>query len=300
MRIQISPHRIAVLQAILVTFLWATSWVFIRFGLADIPALTFAGLRYTVAFVCLLPLLARAGQRAAVRGLSRRQWGELAALGIIYYAVTQGTQFAALKDLPAVTLSLLLNFSAVIIALLGIVLLAEYPTRRQWGGVAVFLVGVVVYFYPVMIPTEEARGLVIGMVSVLANAVSSILGRWINRAVGIPPLTVTLVSMGIGAVVLLSVGLAVEGLPSLTLVNWLVIGWLALVNTAFAFTLWNHTLRTLSAVESSLINNTMLVQITVLAWLFLGETITVQEGIGLLLALAGILVVSTARRVPAR
>ena len=33
-----SLHTWAVLQALFVTFLWSTSWVFIKFGLADIPA----------------------------------------------------------------------------------------------------------------------------------------------------------------------------------------------------------------------------------------------------------------------
>ncbi len=43
------------------------------------------------------------------------------------------------------------------------------------------------------------------------------------------------------------------------------------MNTALAFTLWNRSLRRLSAVESASINNTMLVQIALLAWVFLGE-----------------------------
>ena len=53
----ISPHAKAVLQALFVTFLWSTSWVFIKFGLTNIPVLTFAGLRYSLAFLCLLPLV---------------------------------------------------------------------------------------------------------------------------------------------------------------------------------------------------------------------------------------------------
>jgi drug/metabolite transporter (DMT)-like permease len=61
------------------------------------------------------------------------------------------------------------------------------------------------------------------------------------------------------------------------------------VNTALAFTLWNRSLQKLSAVESSLINNTMLVQIAVLAWLFLDEPLSWRDGVGLLLATAGIL-----------
>ena len=97
--------------------------------------------------------------------------------------------------------------------------------------------------------------------------------------------------MGVGALVLLAVGVAVQGLPHLDLTDWTIIGWLAVVNTAFAFTLWNQTLRTLSAVESSILNSSMLIQIAVLAWLFLGETPTPQQLVGLVLVLAETLVV---------
>jgi drug/metabolite transporter (DMT)-like permease len=102
---------------------------------------------------------------------------------------------------------------------------------------------------------------------------------------------VTIISMGVGAIVLLVTGVFTQGLPPLSPIHWAIIGWLAVVNTAFAFTLWNHTLRTLSAMESSIINSTMLVQIAVLAWLFLGERLTWQEGIGMVLAGLGALIV---------
>jgi drug/metabolite transporter (DMT)-like permease len=97
--------------------------------------------------------------------------------------------------------------------------------------------------------------------------------------------------MGFGAALLLAAGTISQGIPHLTARNWVVIIWLALVNTAFAFTLWNHTLRTLPAMESSIINSTMLVQIALLAWLALGEALTPKEWLGLLLVGAGVLVV---------
>ena len=117
------------------------------------------------------------------------------------------------------------------------------------------------------------------------------MGRGINRQGRIHPLTVTLVSMGIGFIFLLGFGLLNEPLPSLNLQSWVIIFWLAVVNTAFAFTLWNHTLRTLSAIESSVINNTMLIQISILAWLFLDETLTWLELMGLVFAAIGALLV---------
>jgi drug/metabolite transporter (DMT)-like permease len=56
MRSNDRSSRIAsVLIALFVVFLWATSWVLIKIELEEIPALTFAGLRCTLAFVCLLP-----------------------------------------------------------------------------------------------------------------------------------------------------------------------------------------------------------------------------------------------------
>src|SRR5512136_3366758 len=101
-------HLVAVLQALFVTFLWSTSWVLIKIGLKDIPALTFAGLRYSLAFLCLLPFLLRPASLAAMRGLSGRAWGRLVVLGLIFYAVTQGAQFLGLFYLRPATVNPLL------------------------------------------------------------------------------------------------------------------------------------------------------------------------------------------------
>ena len=55
--------------------------------------------------------------------------------------------------------------------------------------------------------------------------------------------------MGAGGTALLGSQLALQGFPLMTLTQWAIVAWLAVVNSAFAFTLWNHTLRTLTAVE---------------------------------------------------
>jgi drug/metabolite transporter (DMT)-like permease len=117
------------------------------------------------------------------------------------------------------------------------------------------------------------------------------MGRQINRSEIHSPLVVTVISMGMGSIILLLAGMAIEGIPSINLQNWGIIVWLALINTAFAFTLWNHTLRTLTAMESSIINGTMMIWIPILAILFLGETVTVKEIIGLGITGLGTLIV---------
>lgn len=290
-----SPHTRAVLQALLVTFLWSTSWVLIKQGLQDLPALPFAGLRYMLAFLILLPFALRSGLPARLRHITRREWAGLIALGVLYYAVTQGTQYLGLAYLPAVTVSLLLNLTGPMVTLMGIALLAERPTGLQWAGLILFLLGVPIYFYPIALPVEQLLGVGIVLISVTANSLSAILGRAVNRQAHLPPLLVTVVSMGIGSVLLLGAGLAAEGLPHIEPRHWLNLGWLAAVNTAFAFTLWNRTLQVLSAMESTIINSTMLVQIALLAWLFLGESISTQQMLGLALAGLGAVLVQIKR-----
>ena len=286
-----SSHWVAVGQALLVTFLWSTSYVLVKIGLVDIPPITFAGLRYMLAFLFLLPIFFRQGEAASLLRLSKRDWMQLAVLGLLFYAITQGTNFVGLSYLPTVTVSLLLSLTPVVVALLGILFLRERPLWRQWLGIGLCLMGAFLYFYPLLLPNGQSIGFTIVLIGVLANALSSILGREVNRSGNFTPLTVTVVSMGVGGLVLLASGIALQGLPKLSLSNWVIILWLAVVNTAFAFTLWNQTLRTLSAMESTVINNTMLIQIAILAWFFLGEALSGQEILGMVVAGLGALLV---------
>jgi drug/metabolite transporter (DMT)-like permease len=58
--------------------------------------------------------------------------------------------------------------------------------------------------------------------------------------------------------------------------------------------LWNLSLRKLSALESAAINNTMLIQIAILAWIFLDEPLGPGEAAGIVLVSAGVLMTQTA------
>ena len=288
-------HLVPVFQALFVTFLWSTSWILIKFGLDEIPSLTFAGLRYTLAFLVLVPVVARRPEhRAAILTLGAERWRQLAVLGLLFYAVTQGAMFVALDHLPATPVSLILSFSPAAVALLAMPMLREFPTRLQWVGVMMFLIGVLAYFYPFEVPMK-AVGLAAALIGLLTNVVSSVMGRAVNRRRDLHPLVVTVVSMGVGAITLLIVGLAVQGLPRLDWQSWGIVIYLAVVNTALAFTLWNYTLQRLTAMESSIINNTMLLQIVILAWAFLGEPLGWKAALGIGLAAAGACLVQLRR-----
>lgn len=294
-------HFFTVLQALLVTFLWSTSFIIIKNGLVSIPPLTFAGLRYSIAFLCFIPfIIFKKKYREEISNLNPQQWKSLILLGFLFYAFTQGAQFLGLSLLPSVTVSLLLNFTPIIVAVAGFFFLNEKPAKLQWLGSALFIAGIIVYFFPVKLAEGKILGILIVLAGVMANAASAITGRRINKKKDISPLIITFLSMGTGSVVLLISGISLNGFPEINTNNWLWLIWLAVINTALAFTLWNHTLRTLTAMESSIINGTMLMQIAVLAWYFLDEIITLQEALGMLTAAAGAVLVQLKKSGPVK
>jgi drug/metabolite transporter (DMT)-like permease len=293
-----SSRPTAILLAVLVTFFWSTSWVFIKIGLrGSIPPITFAGLRYTIAFLCLTPLVIfNPTQRAALRRLKRREWIMLALLGVVFYTIAQGAQYASLYYLPAIVVNLLINLSPVFVGLVSIFFVKEPPTTLQWMGVGLATLGMAVFFLPVSLPSSAFIGLSLAVLAMLSNATATLQGRQANRDLSLSPLLITFVSMGIGSILMLTVGLGFQGFGNPTPLDWGFIIWMAVVNTAFSFTLWNHTQRTLSAIESSIMASLMMPQIAIMALIFLGEKLSVKEVIALILVGAGVLIVQLRRR----
>lgn len=280
-------HLRAIWAALFVTVLWSSSWVLIRIVLDDgiVSPITLAGLRYSLAAAVLCSwTLSRAQHRRTLADLDRRTVGQLAALGLVFFALTQGAQFVAIANQPAATTSLVLSLTTLSVAVISVRTLGERSTRRQLAGAALVAVGAGLYFSGDLGATTA--GMAAALVALAANTTGSMLGRHTNRSRTLSPVIVTTVSMSIGALVLLAVGFTVEGTPHLDTTAVVITVWLAVINTALAFTLWNTALRRLTAVESSAVNSTMLIQIAMLAWVVLGEF----PG---LLGLLGIATVST-------
>lgn len=286
----------ALAQALFVTFLWSTSFVLIKIGLHGlaIAPLTFAGLRYTIAALLLLPFAYRGIRRARP---DRRAWARVLTLGVLFYAATQGAQYIALDTLPSAAVSLVLTATPVAAFAWSAARGSDRGEPLQAVGIFVVLVGAALYFLPLSLPASAGIGLLVAFIGMLANAASSVFGRHvardaIERLGGIVPMTA--LSMLLGGVLMLGTGVATSGLPRLDSSGWTIVLWLAVVNTAFAFTLWNHTLRTLTPIESNVMNNTMLIQIALLAWIFLGESLNGRQLLGIALAVAGIAIVQLA------
>jgi drug/metabolite transporter (DMT)-like permease len=134
---------LAVLQALFVTVLWSSSFIIIKFGLVEIPPLTFAALRYSFGSVILLAIIfGQREMRTELKDRSRRWWAVLFIYGCIYIAVAQGGQFLALLYLPAITYSLILNMTPLLVLILAIPWIGEKPSKIESLFVLIGIAGV--------------------------------------------------------------------------------------------------------------------------------------------------------------
>ncbi|UCG00861.1 MAG: EamA family transporter [Candidatus Heimdallarchaeota archaeon] len=287
-------HLIAIAQAFFVTILWSSSWVIIKFGLEEMPPLIFAGLRYLLGAVVLFVLIfSNKENRKSLTTQTKHWWVLIGLYGCIFITVTQGGQFIALNLLPAITVSFALNLTPIVVIFLSIGILKEVPSSMQIFLFLITVIGVVFYFFPINL-TIELLGILVLCLLISANAFSSILGRAINRTETASPLIVAGVSMAIGSIIMLICGIAIDGIQiifSLSTLSILYIIWLAVVNTALAFTIWNKAMQRLRAMDMTIINSTMLPQIVILSIIFLGEMPILKEWIGLFLIVISTLLI---------
>lgn len=277
-------------EALLVTFLWSTSYILIEIGLEEINPLAFAAYRYVVASA-LLMLPTFYLHREHLKSLGQRQLSVFLLLGFTGYFIAQGLQFFGLFYLEPVTVTFILNLTPIFVLILGVLLLKEKPSAVQLGGIALTLCGVFVFFYDSLLASGKVMGLVVTFVSGVGWAFYMIVSRHILRENKENVLVLTVYSMALGSLMLLGTTALTGNLTTVSFNGWVIILWLSIANTAFAFALWNHALKTLRAYEQSILQNSMLIQITLLAYIFLNETVTLQKISGIVMVFIGVLIV---------
>jgi drug/metabolite transporter (DMT)-like permease len=285
----VSPRVRAILEALLVTFLWSSSYILTKFGLTDIKPLTLVGLRYLIAALVLVPIALSRGEHQRITG---DEWWKLAVLGFLGYTVAQGLQCVGLSYLPAVTVTLILNFTPLFVMILNLLFTGESPSHAQIAGMALVLIGAVLFFSD-KLGGYTFTGVLLTFISGLGWAGYMVAGKILFKEKRVSPLGNTAFAMGFGTAIIVASAYLVEGLSTIPVTGWAIIIWLGVVNTAAAFFLWNHALETLDAFELSILQNTMLIQITILSMIFLGERLAPVKYLYMGLVFVGVYIVQT-------
>jgi drug/metabolite transporter (DMT)-like permease len=284
-----TPRRLLALLALAAT--WGASFLFIRIVVDDLGPVLVAWGRIAVAGAALgLWALARPGS-LAVRG----HWRGYLVMGLVNAALPFLLIALAELELPASLTAILNAMPPLWSALLVAVVLGEPLSARSAAGVAVGLLGValVVGLAPVHVDVPFVLAAVAMAGSGLCYAIGSNYAQ--RRLTGVPPLAVATGQLVTATLILLPAVPAAPPPASPGLADVAVVLVLGLLCTAAAFVVYFRLLAALGSTGALTV--TFLVPLFGVLWgaLFLGEALRAVQGLGALVLLAGVALVTGVR-----
>ena len=234
--------------------IWGSTWLFIKLGLADLPPLGFAGVRFVIACAILFAII-------RFRGIElprdRRDWMLLAATGVLSFGLNYGLVFWGEQYISSGLAALLqATLPAFGLIFAHLYLPSERLTWTKIGGVVlgVFGVGVVFSNQLRVAGTQALAGCVALILSAMFAAYSNVLvkahGKHLNPAV------LSAGQMFFGLLLLFAVGIPLEGNPlrfhwsPIAVVSLL---YLAVVGSVIAFLLYYWLVLNMDVTKSMLI-----------------------------------------------
>ena len=191
-------------------FVWGTTWLAMKVGIATVPPGLFAGSRWTIAGIALLAWRHAQGHRLSV---PLRLRGRLLIVSVLMVSLNQVTQLYGLRYVPA-GLATVISSALTPISLLGFGVLAgqERFSRRQGVALGLGVLGILVLFGPKALAgtlgwreIAGAGGVIVGT---LVYSAGSVMARPLMRSV--PAAEVAALTNLIGGVLLLTCSLAFE------------------------------------------------------------------------------------------
>jgi len=278
-----------ILVWLLLSAVWGSTWLFIKIGLEDVPPFTFAGLRFIVAMLSLVPFLLIRKVRIPRSGTDLRLMlgtGFLtftAAYGLVYW----GEQYIS-SGLAALLFGTFPLFGLVIAHF-------HLPTERMtWtklAGVVLGILGIGLVFSNELRVTGTAA--LWGSVAIVLAALSAAYADVLIKLRGghIDPTLLTMVQMAAGTVPLLMVGVITEGNPlqfTWTPLALFSLMYLAVVGTSLGFVLLYWLIKHMEVTKTMLITLVTPLIAVILGIVFLDEELSWRTAVGGAAIIAGI------------
>ena len=279
--------------------IWGSTWLAIKIGLADLPPITFAGVRFLIAAV---PLVAIMAWRRAPLPRVRSDWTLLLVSALLTFTLNYGLIFWGeiyiSSGLSAILYCTLPLFGQVFAHRR---LPAERMTPRKVGGALLGIAGVALIFGHEL-NVEGTLGLLGCAAVVLAAAVTAYAGVMVKEKGGhLDPVTITTTQIVIGFIPLVALGLVLDGNPlhlHWTARSIAAVTYLAIVGSATTFVLLYWLFRHMPVTQTQLIPLSSTLLAVLLGAAVLGETLSWRTAVGGAAILAGLVVAVRPGRLP--
>lgn len=277
--------------------LWAGAFISGKLSVSAVPPEMVAFLRFLIAGVVLLGLLAL---RKELR-VDRKDLLLVAGLGATGIAAYNLFFFWGLRFAPASDGAMIIPTLNPLITLLAAApILGETLTPRKLTGAAISLVGQVLIFSSLFRSAAGDAGRLTGDLLFAASAISwstySILGRIAARR--FTPLASTTWASAAGALLILPFAAwTFPGSSGYTPAFWANAFYLGLGATVGGFVLWSRGVHRLGASRAAVFINLVPVFTVVMAYQFLGEQPDGMQVLGMLVVLSGVYLAGTVSKV---
>lgn len=234
--------------------IWGSTWLFIKLGLADLPPLTFAGLRFVFASIILTLLILARGVRWPRQ---RSEWLLIAVVGLLQFSLNYGLVFWGEQRIPSGLAAVLQStFPAFGLVIAHFYLPDERITAKKAFGVLLGFAGVAVIFSDQL--SFAGKSALLGSMALVLSAFFGSYGNVLVKAYGtqIDPFVLAAGQMVCGFPPLLALGIATEGNPihfHWTMRAVLAISYLTVVGSVIAFTLFYWLVRHMDVTNTMLI-----------------------------------------------
>jgi len=191
--------------------IWGSTWLFIKIGLADLPPITFAGIRFVIASLILTSLVLA---RRAPLPRTRRDWTLIAISGVLQFALNYGLVFWGEQHISSGLAAVLQStFPAFGLVIAHFYLPHERMTTTRVVGVLMGVFGVAVIFSHQL--SIAGRMALLGSVALVLSAFFGSYGNVLVKAYGgkIDPQVLAAGQMVFGFVPLLAIRIPTEGNP---------------------------------------------------------------------------------------
>ena len=273
------------IQALLATLLWSVSKILIKLGLEVVSPMLLAGMTQLVAFGAIL-IFALSRRIKLVRKFSGGEIHALIWLGILGFVFAPLFAIIGLTGVTGSTAGLFAALSPIFVIGGGWLILKEKLKLWQIIGAVVAFIGAYVFLSGSPFSGTNF-GIILILISELCYALNVVLTRLIMRRPGDDAVTVSLAGTFLGTLILVPLGLSQSPLTELANpLAWIFILVIGLI-FAFAGMIWTEALNDLKAFEAAILQNTMLVQVGLLSWIFLHEQFGWLQIIGAIIVLGG-------------
>jgi drug/metabolite transporter (DMT)-like permease len=269
--------------------IWGSTWLFIKLGLADLPPLTFAGIRFVIACSILFTIIRLRRLRLP---RTRADLTLLAITGVLAFSLNYGLLFWGEQYISSGLAALLqATIPAFGLVIAHFYLPGERMTVARIAGVVLGVCGVgVVFSNQLAVAGERAlAGCVALVFSSLFVAYSNVLVK--ARGKHLDPAILAAGQMVFGLIPLLIIGIPLEGNPfqfHWTMMALVALFYLAVVGSVIAFLLYYWLMRNMDVTKSMLIALVTPVVAVMLGMIVLNEEISWRTIVGGAMIMSGI------------